>query len=78
MRYPVQQLCQALGVARSSYYYRPVANDDLSVLTWIEAVLAEFPLLALNYRTIFAVSALLSQGRGAKGSETECRALGIY
>lgn len=42
-RYPVQRLCKALGVARSSYYYRPAPSDDLSVLTWIEEVLSEYP-----------------------------------
>jgi transposase InsO family protein len=43
LRYPVQKLCQVLRVARSSSYYRPVSNDDLSVLVWIEEVLLEFP-----------------------------------
>jgi len=30
-------------VARSSLYYRPLPNDDLTVLAWIEEVLLEFP-----------------------------------
>jgi putative transposase len=52
VRYPVQQLCKALGVARSSYYYRPAPSDDLSILAWIEAVLAEFP--RYGYRRVTA------------------------
>jgi transposase InsO family protein len=32
-----------LGVARSSLYYRPRPDDDLTVLAWIEEVLLEFP-----------------------------------
>jgi len=51
-RYPVQRLCQLLGVARSSYYYRPVANDDLSVLAQIEDVLLAFP--RYGYRRVTA------------------------
>ena len=42
-QYPKQPLCQLLGVARSSLYYRPLPNDDLTVLAWIEEVLLEFP-----------------------------------
>jgi transposase InsO family protein len=42
-RYPVYRLCAALGVARSSYYYRARGNDDLRLLVWIEEVLLEFP-----------------------------------
>lgn len=51
-RYPVQRLCQLLGVARSSYYYRPVAGDDLSVLAQIEDVLLAFP--RYGYRRVTA------------------------
>ena len=36
-------MCRLLEVAPSSLYYRPQANDDLTVLTWIEEVLLEFP-----------------------------------
>jgi len=51
-RYPVQRLCQLLGVARSSYYYRPVVGDDLSVLAQIEDVLLAFP--RYGYRRVTA------------------------
>ncbi len=51
-RYPVQRLCQVLGVARSSYYYQPAPSDDLSVLVWIEEVLLEFP--RYGYRRVTA------------------------
>ena len=30
-------------MARSSLYYQPRPNDDLTVLAWIEEVLLEFP-----------------------------------
>lgn len=40
---PVRRLCHLLAVAPSSYYYQALPNDDLSVLTWIEEVLLEFP-----------------------------------
>lgn len=48
----MQKLCQVLGVARSSYYYQPVGNDDLGVLAWIEEVLLEFP--RYGYRRVTA------------------------
>jgi transposase InsO family protein len=51
-RYPVQRLCQVLGVARSSYYYRPAPNDDLSLLAQIEDVLLAFP--RYGYRRVTA------------------------
>ncbi len=52
VRYPVQRLCQALGVARSSYYYRPAPSDDLTVLTWIEEVLLEYPRYGYRRMTV--------------------------
>jgi transposase InsO family protein len=51
-RYPVQQLCAALSLARSSYYYQPAATDDLRVLAEIEDVLLAFP--RYGYRRITA------------------------
>jgi putative transposase len=41
--FPVQMLCQVLSLGRSTYYYQPRDNDDLSVLSWIEDVLLRFP-----------------------------------
>jgi putative transposase len=42
-QYPKRPVCRLLGVAPSSAYYRPLPNDDLTVLAWIEEVLLEFP-----------------------------------
>lgn len=42
-QYPKRAACRLLELAPSSLYYRPLANDDLSVLAWIEEVLLDFP-----------------------------------
>jgi putative transposase len=49
---PVRVVCRALGLASSSYYYAPQEGDDLTVLGWIEEVLAEFP--TYGYRRLTA------------------------
>lgn len=41
--YPVRTLCGLLDVPPSSYYYEPMAGDDLSLLVLIEDVLLLFP-----------------------------------
>ncbi len=51
-RYPIQQMAGALGVARSSYYYQAVGEDDLGLLSRIEDVLADFP--TYGYRRVTA------------------------
>ncbi len=50
--YPVQQVAGLLGVARSSYYYPAVGDDDLTLLSRIEDVLADFP--TYGYRRVTA------------------------
>jgi len=50
--YPVRMLCGLVEVAPSSYYYRPVAGDDLTWLAAIEEVLAEYP--TYGYRRVTA------------------------
>ena len=41
--YAVSQVCQMVGLPRSSYYYQPVKQDEQAVLKDIEKVLATFP-----------------------------------
>jgi transposase InsO family protein len=48
--YPVQHSAGLLGVARSSYYYHAVGDDDLGLLSRIEDVLADFP--TYGYRRV--------------------------
>jgi putative transposase len=48
--YPVRQLAGLLGVARSSYYYPAVGDDDLGLLSRIEDVLADYP--TYGYRRV--------------------------
>lgn len=49
---PVRVVCRALELSPSSYYYTPLGTDDLTVLGWIEEVLAEFP--TYGYRRLTA------------------------
>ena len=39
----VAQVCQMVGLPRSSYYYQPVKQDEQAVLKDVEKVLATFP-----------------------------------
>lgn len=39
----VRQLCELVGCARSSYYYRPVEVDEAEIRGQIEAICLEFP-----------------------------------
>lgn len=48
----VRLLCRVLGISRSTFYYRPRASDDLTVLAWIEDVLVRFP--TYGYRRVTA------------------------
>jgi putative transposase len=48
--YPVRRLCAILGLAPSTYYYRPLEHDDLSLLSLIEDVLLRFP--TYGYRRV--------------------------
>lgn len=50
--YAVRLLCDVLDVAPSSYYYVPQGRDDLTLLSWIEDVLLEFP--TYGYRRVTA------------------------
>jgi len=50
--HPVRLLCEVLDVAPSSYYYVPQGRDDLTLLSWIEEVLLEFP--TYGYRRVTA------------------------
>jgi transposase InsO family protein len=50
VHFPVRLLCQVMGVSRSTYYYEPQGNDDLTVLSWIEGILIRFP--TYGYRRV--------------------------
>lgn len=50
--FPVQLLCQVVGLAPSTYYYQPQESDDLSLLAQISAVLRRFP--TYGYRRVTA------------------------
>lgn len=50
--YSVRLLCQVLDVSPSSYYYTPQVQDDLQVLSRIEAILLRFP--RYGYRRVTA------------------------
>jgi putative transposase len=50
--YPVRLLCALWDLPPSSYYYRAVARDELSVLVLIEEVLLTFP--TYGYRRVAA------------------------
>ncbi len=53
LTYPVRPLCVPLGIASSSYYYRPAAHDDdLALLSRIEDVLVDYP--TYGYRRVTA------------------------
>ena len=41
--YPVSTLCAVLGLARSSYYYAPVAPDEVEVMRAMQEIAARFP-----------------------------------
>jgi transposase InsO family protein len=41
--YPITLACEALGCARSSYYYRPQAEQDAALRTQIEALATTWP-----------------------------------
>lgn len=49
---PVRVVCGALELAPSSYYHTPVGGDDLTVLGWMEEVLAEFPTYGYRRLTV--------------------------
>lgn len=46
--YPVSVVCEALGCARSSYYYRPAAPQEQGVLQALEEVAAAWPGMAIG------------------------------
>jgi transposase InsO family protein len=48
----VQLLCGVVGLAPSSFYYQPVARDDLALRSAIEAIAAEYP--RYGYRRVTA------------------------
>ena len=50
--YPVRVLCETVGLAPSTYYYRSLGRDDLSLLSLIEDVLLRFP--TYGYRRVTA------------------------
>lgn len=41
--YPVEAICQVVGLARSSYYYRAVVPEEVALKQAIEQVAARFP-----------------------------------
>jgi putative transposase len=41
--YPLTMVCRLLGLARSSYYYRPLATDDAVVAQAAKEVACQFP-----------------------------------
>lgn len=49
-QYPVTQLCELLGVARSSYYYQTAVTDDTKLKSEIERLCGEWP--TYGYRRI--------------------------
>jgi transposase InsO family protein len=48
--YPVRVLCETVGLAPSTYYYRSPGRDDLSLLSLVEDVLLRFP--TYGYRRV--------------------------
>lgn len=50
--YPVNLICNALGCARSTYYYQTRTPDEAALRTAIEAVAAEWP--TYGYRRVTA------------------------
>jgi putative transposase len=50
--YPLALLCQVVGCARSSYYYREQQEDDPTLQAAIKAVVAEWP--TYGYRRVTA------------------------
>jgi putative transposase len=50
--FDVQLLCGVVGLAPSSFYYQPVARDDLALRSAIEAIAAEYP--RYGYRRVTA------------------------
>lgn len=50
--FDVKLVCDLLGVARSSFYYRPQAQDDLELRSAMESIALEFP--RYGYRRITA------------------------
>lgn len=50
--YPVRMLCTLWGISPSSYYYKPVPEDDLSLLVAIEEILLNYP--TYGYRRLVA------------------------
>lgn len=49
-QYPIAVICDALGWARSTYYYPATANDDTALKQAIEAVVKEWP--TYGYRRV--------------------------
>ena len=49
-KYPVTQLCEVLGVPRSSYYYQAAATDETKLKSEIERLCGEWP--TYGYRRI--------------------------
>jgi putative transposase len=41
--YPVQMICSVLGLAASSYYYRPSEKEELALVTAIQELAAKYP-----------------------------------
>jgi putative transposase len=52
-QYPVRQICQVLGSARSSYYYRAPRRDEMALKAAIERLAAAWP--TYGYRRITAL-----------------------
>ena len=50
--YPVQTICNVLGYARSSYYYRTAGQDDVALRAAIQEVAEQWP--TYGYRRITA------------------------
>lgn len=50
--FPVQLLCDVVGLAPSSFYYQPEPRDDLALRSAIEAIAAEYP--RYGYRRVTA------------------------
>ena len=51
-KYPVAQLCRVLDCPRSSYYDRPQAHDEQTLLAAIETILMKWPFY--GYRRMLA------------------------
>jgi len=73
--YPLQLVCDVVGLSLSSYYYQPHPREDASLRTHIETIAAEWP--TYGYRRVTAQLAREDEPANHKRVQRVMRALGL-